>query len=351
MSRSGWSVAIVGATGNVGRKLLDVLEARRFPVSELTLLASPRSVGHKVVYRGRVNTVRDLATEDFKNIDIVLASAGATVSREFVPRAKAAGAVVIDNSSAFRMDEDVPLVVPECNGDDLAKHQGLIANPNCSTAQMVVALKPIHTAAGIERLTISTYQSVSGTGKNAIDECVNQTRAALVGVCEGELPTVTDPADAKVYPHPIAFNLIPQIDHFTPNGYTKEEMKMVNETRKILGDASMRITATCVRVPVIFCHSESVNVETKRQISVDDVRSLLSKAPGLVMVDDPATLTYPTPLYAAGRHETYVGRLRQDISNPKALEMFIVSDNLMKGAALNAVQIAEELVARGLLRK
>ncbi|AXA36328.1 MAG: aspartate-semialdehyde dehydrogenase [Candidatus Hydrogenedentota bacterium] len=336
------NVAIMGATGAVGQEMLRTLEMRHFPCTSLKLLASERSVGKKFPFRGRLVPVEKLTPESFEEIDIVLASAGASVSREFVPYAVKAGAVVVDNTSAFRMEPDIPLVVPEVNADALANHKGIIANPNCSTAQMVVAIAPIHRAVGIKRLVISTYQSVSGTGQKAIDECLRQTREILL---EGKKEV-----ERKVYPHQIAFNVLPHIDVFLENGYTKEEMKMVNETRKILGDQSIAITATTVRVPVIRGHSESVNIETHKKITASEVRELLAKAPGVVVVDDPKNCDYPTPIYAEGRDETYVGRIREDISNPNGIEMWIVSDNLRKGAALNAVQIAEELIARKLIR-
>lgn len=335
------NVAIMGATGAVGQEMLRTLEVRQFPCTTLKLLASERSAGTKIPFRGRLLTVEKLTRDSFDDVDIVLASAGASVSKEFAPFAVQAGAVVIDNTSAFRMDADKPLVVPEVNADALENHNGIIANPNCSTAQMVVALAPIHRAVGIKRLVISTYQSVSGTGQKAIEECLRQTREVVEG---------RKPSDCKVYPHQIAFNVLPHIDVFGPNGYTKEEMKMVNETRKIFGDDTIAITATTVRVPVLRGHSEAVNVETRKKISANEVRELLQDAPGVVVVDDPANNHYPTPVYCEGHDETYVGRIRDDISNPNAIEMFIVSDNLRKGAALNAVQIAEELVRRELLR-
>ncbi len=335
------NVAIMGATGAVGQEMLRTLEMRHFPCTSLKLLASERSVGKKFPFRGRLIPVEKLTPESFAGVDLVLASAGASVSREFVPHAVKAGAVVVDNTSAFRMEPDIPLVVPEVNAHALEKHKGIIANPNCSTAQMVVALAPIHRAVGIKRLVIATYQSVSGTGQKAIDECLRQTRELLDG---------KHYVECKVYPHRIAFNVLPHIDVFLENGYTKEEMKMVNETRKILEDPSIAITATTVRVPVLRGHSEAVNVETHKKITAQEVRELLSKAPGVVVVDDPKNFDYPTPIYAEGRDETYVGRIREDISNPNGIEMWIVSDNLRKGAALNAVQIAEELIARKLIR-
>ncbi|MCX7020334.1 MAG: aspartate-semialdehyde dehydrogenase [bacterium] len=336
------NVVIMGATGAVGQEMLRTVEARQFPCASLKLLASERSVGRKFPFRGKLHIVEKLTPESFKGVDLVLASAGASVSREFAPHAVAAGAVIVDNTSAFRMEPDVPLVVPEVNADALNKHKGIIANPNCSTAQMVVVLAPIHRAAGIKRLVISTYQSVSGTGQKAIDECLRQTRELLSGARSVE---------CRVYPHQIAFNVLPHIDAFLENGYTKEEMKMVSETRKILGDDSISITATTARVPVLRGHSESVNVETRKKISAAEARQLLRSAPGVVVVDDPALFDYPTAIYCEGRDETYVGRIREDISNPNGLEMWIVSDNLRKGAALNAVQIAEELLRRGLVGK
>ncbi|MGB9691104.1 MAG: aspartate-semialdehyde dehydrogenase [Candidatus Sumerlaeaceae bacterium] len=335
------NVAIMGATGAVGQEMLRTLEMRHFPCTSLKLLASERSVGKKFPFRGRLIPVEKLTPESFNGVDLVLASAGASVSREFVPHAVKAGAVVVDNTSAFRMEPDIPLVVPEVNASALEKHKGIIANPNCSTAQMVVAIAPIHRAVGIKRLVIATYQSVSGTGQKAIDECLRQTRELLDGQSNVE---------CKVYPHRIAFNVLPHIDVFLENGYTKEEMKMVNETRKILEDQTIAITATTVRVPVLRGHSEAVNVETHKKISAAEVRELLAKAPGVVVVDDPKNCDYPTPIYSEGRDETYVGRIREDISIPNGIEMWIVSDNLRKGAALNAVQIAEELLARKLLR-
>lgn len=337
---AGVNVAIMGATGAVGQEMLKTLETRNFPVASLKLLSSSRSAGKKVVYRGRLHTVEELNADSFAGVDLVLSSAGGSVSKEFAPHAVAAGAIVVDNTSAYRMDSSVPLVVPEVNADALANHNGIIANPNCSTAQMMVALAPIHRKAGIRRLVISTYQSVSGTGQKAIDECLQQSRDIL----DGKKPEVS------VYPHQIAFNVLPHIDVFEDNGYTREEMKMVNETRKILGDDSIAITATTVRVPVLRGHSEAINVEMVNPVSADEARALLSEAPGVVVVDDVANCHYPTPVYAEGRDETFVGRIRQDISNPKAIEMWVVSDNLRKGAALNTVQIAEELLRRGLLK-
>ncbi len=337
---AGLNVAILGATGAVGQEILRTLETRKFPATTVKLLSSPRSAGKKLLYRGQLVTVEAVTPESFNGVDLVLSSAGGSVSKEFAPIAVAAGAVVVDNTSAYRMDSSVPLVVPEVNADALDNHNGIIANPNCSTAQMIVALAPIHRKAGIKRLVISTYQSVSGTGQKAIDECLEQSRAILDGKS----------FEPKVYPHQIAFNVLPHIDSFEENGYTREELKMVNETRKILGDESIAITATTVRVPVLRGHSESINVEMVNPISPDEIRGLLREAEGVVVVDDPANAHYPTPVYAEGRDDTFVGRIRKDISNPNAIEMWVVSDNLRKGAALNAVQIAEELLRRGLVK-
>lgn len=334
--------AIMGATGAVGQQMLQTLEKRAFPFTTLRLLASSRSAGTTLIYRGRPVVVEELTHESFRGVDIVLASAGGSISKEYAKSVLDSGAILVDNTSAFRMDPDVPLVVPEVNADALAQHKGIIANPNCSTAQMVVVLAPIHRKAGIKRLVISTYQSVSGTGQKAIEECLNQTKAIVNGE---PIPT------PKVYPHPIAFNCLPHIDSFTDNGYTKEELKMINETRKILGDDSVQVTATTVRVPVLRGHSESVNVEMVKPIKAAEVRQLLGSAPGVFVIDDPSKALYPLPIYAEGRDETYVGRIRDDLSNPAAVEMWIVSDNLRKGAALNAVQIAEELLRRNLLNR
>lgn len=339
---SGLNVAIMGATGAVGQEMLKTLETRNFPLTTLKLLASKRSTGKKYPYRGKLLSVEELTQDSFKGVDIVLSSAGGSISQEFAPHAVKAGAVVIDNTSAFRMDENTPLVIPEVNGDALASHNGIIANPNCSTAQMVLALAPIHKLSPIKRLIISTYQSVSGTGQKAIDELLEQTRQLLNGAKDVE---------SNVYPHRIAFNVLPHIDSFLDNGYTKEEMKMINETRKILGAPSIAISATTVRVPVLRGHSEALNIETQEPIGADKVRELLRHAPGVVVVDEPGSNHYPTPIYAEGRDDTFVGRIRDDLSNPNAVEMWVVSDNLRKGAALNAVQIAEELIKRNLIKK
>ena len=334
---SGKVVAVVGATGVVGRQMLETLEARDFPVARIILLASERSKGKQLPFKGEMLPVEVLGDDSFDGVDIALFSAGGGTSKRYAPSAAKAGAVVVDNSSAWRMDPEVPLVVPEVNPGDIAKHKGIIANPNCSTIQMVVVLKPLHDAARIKRVVVSTYQAVSGAGSAAINELQDQTLALLNGKSY----------PPKVFPHQIAFNVIPQIpqsDAFGDNGYTSEEMKMVNETKKILGDDSIAVTATTVRVPVITGHSESVNIETERKLSADDARALLAKAPGVVVEDNLAAQLYPLATNAAGKFDTFVGRIREDISHPSALDMWIVSDNLLKGAALNAVQIAEQLL-------
>ena len=333
---AGKVVAVAGATGLVGSELLRQLEIRNFPVSQIKLLASERSKGKSLTFKGEEIPVEVLGEGSFKGVDIALFSAGGGTSKQFAPIAAKDGCVVVDNSSAWRMDPTVPLVVPEVNAHTVKDHQGIIANPNCSTIQMVVVLKPLHDVATIERIVVSTYQAVSGAGIKALDEMYAQVRAAL----EGEEPA------CSIFPYPIAFNCLPQIPHsnaFEANGYSTEELKMINETKKIMGDDSIRVTATTVRVPVRTGHSESVNIETKVHLTPDEARAILNAAPGVVVMDDPANAVFPTALHAAGRDETFVGRIRQDLSHPKALDMWIVSDNLLKGAALNAVQIAELL--------
>lgn len=332
-----YNVAIAGATGAVGGAMLEVLKQRKFPIKTLKLLASERSVGKKILFDGNELIVELLSKEAFEGIDIALFSAGATRSLDFAPAAAAAGAVVIDNSSAYRMDPEIPLVVPEVNPHAIAdyKKHGIIANPNCSTIQMLVALKPILDKVGIKRLVISTYQAVSGTGAQAIEELDNQVKAYAAGT----------KLEASVYPHQIAFNCLPHIDSFLDNGYTKEEMKMVNETRKIFEDDTIGITATAVRVPVFYGHSESVNIETKTKISATEVKALLATAPGVRLVDDPTTLQYPLATDCEGSFDTLVGRIREDESIENGLNLWVVSDNILKGAALNAVQIAETFIA------
>jgi aspartate-semialdehyde dehydrogenase len=331
-----YNVAIVGATGAVGETMLSVLAERQFPIGKLHLLASSRSAGEKIEYGARKIVVEDLATFDPAGVDIALFSAGGSVSLEYAPKFAAAGAVVIDNSSAFRYDADVPLVVSEVNPEQVANRpRGIIANPNCSTMQMLVALAPIHRAVGIERINVATYQSVSGAGRSAMEELGRQT-AAMLGFQTHE---------PVKFPVQIAFNLIPQIDVFLDNGYTKEEMKLVWETRKILGDDSIQVNPTAVRVPVFYGHSEAVHLETRVKLSVADARALLEQAPGVEVVDDRAPGGYPTPVtHAAGTDPVYVGRIREDLSHPRGLNLWIVSDNIRKGAALNAVQLAELVV-------
>ena len=336
MSIRSYNVAVVGATGAVGNEMISILEERKFPVKTLTLLASERSLGKELEFNGRKHPVKVLGEHSFEGIEIGLFSAGGSISQKFAPIAAAAGCVVIDNTSAFRYEPDIPLVVPEVNPEKIAeyKNRGIIANPNCSTIQMVVALKPIHDAARIKRVVVSTYQSVSGTGKKAMEELADQTRAIM---------SFQDPV-ARVYPHQIAFNCLPHIDVFLENGYTKEEMKMVWETKKIMGDDSIAVTATTIRVPVFRSHSESINIETEKKVTAKEAKALLSRAPGIVVVDDPDRREYPLAIHAAGKDETFVGRIREDTSIANGLNLWVVSDNLRKGAALNAVQIAEILV-------
>ena len=334
MGKETYNVAVVGATGAVGEEVRKILEERLFPVDTLRLLASERSAGQRLEFRGRRIMVEVLDEDSFEDIDIALFSAGGSVSARYAQAAVDAGAVVIDNTSYFRMDDDVPLVVPEVNADRIAEHRGIIANPNCSTIQMVVALKPLYDAAGISRIVVSTYQSVSGAGRRAMEELGKQT-AALFNSQEVE---------CEQFPHQIAFNCIPHIDAFLPNGYTKEEMKMVQETRKILDDPEIRITATTVRVPVFCSHSESINVETRSKLSAGDVRAILREAPGVLLQDDPGNNDYPLATEAAGKDATCVGRIREDDSVENGINLWVVADNLRKGAALNAVQIAEILI-------
>ncbi len=331
-----YDIAVVGATGAVGRTMLSILEERKFPIGRLVPLASSRSAGKQVEFNGRKITVEELKADSFAGLDIALFSAGGSISREFFPIAAQAGCVVIDNSSAFRMEKDVPLVVPEINPHVIGENPGIIANPNCSTIQMVMVLKPIHDRYQIKRVVVSTYQSVSGTGQSAIEELKAQTGQVLK----------EQPATKDVYPHQIAFNCLPHIDTFLDTGYTKEEMKMVNETRKILEDDSIQVSPTTVRVPVFYAHSEAVNVETEQTIDLKELRRILSEAPGVRLVDAPAKTEYPLAVDAAGRDEVMVGRVRADLDNPRAVNLWIVADNLRKGAALNAIQIAEVLIRR-----
>jgi aspartate-semialdehyde dehydrogenase len=339
----GYKVAVVGATGNVGRELLQVMAEREFPADEVVALASSRSLGREVSHgEDRVLKVQDLAIFDFKGTDIVLSSPGAKVSAEYSPKAAKAGAVVIDNTSHFRMDPDVPLVVPEVNPDAIAgfTKKGIIANPNCSTIQMVVALKPLHDLAGLKRVVVATYQSVSGAGKEAMDELFNQTRAIFVN----------DPVERDKFTKQIAFNVIPHIDAFMDSGETKEEWKLMVETKKIL-DPKIKVTATCVRVPVFVGHGEAVNMEFERPVSVDEAREVLMQAPGVVVIDHRKDEGYVTPEECAGEDAVYVSRIRDDATVDNGLSMWVVSDNLRKGAALNTVQIAEVLIDRFMKKK
>jgi aspartate-semialdehyde dehydrogenase len=336
MKKEKYNVAVAGATGAVGTEMVSILEERNFPVANLRLLASTRGAGTKMEFKGNEYTVEVLNENSFSEMDIGLFSPGGSVSEKFAPIAGKAGCVVIDNTSAFRMDPQVPLVVPEVNAHAIAQYskKNIISNPNCSTIQMVVALKPIHDAVRIKRVVVSTYQAVSGTGRRAIKELESQV-LAIYNHKEIE---------KSVYPHQIAFNCLPHIDVFFDNGYTKEEIKMVNETKKIMEDNSIQVTATTVRVPVFYGHSESVNIETEKKITPDEVRKILSKAPGVVVVDNPKKFEYPLAIDAAGKDETFVGRIREDESIPNGINMWVVSDNIRKGAALNAVQIAEILI-------
>ncbi len=332
-----FNVAVVGATGAVGETMLSILQERNFPVENIVALASSRSAGSTTLFNGKSVVIQDLETFDFKGVDIGLFSPGATVSKIHAPRAAEAGCVVIDNTSEFRYDDDIPLVVPEVNPHAIAdyKNRGIIANPNCSTIQMLVALKPIHDAATIERINVCTYQAVSGTGKEAIKELAKQTAELLNG----------RPAACEVYPKQIAFNALPQIDGFQENGYTKEEMKMVWETRKIFEDDAIQVNPTAVRIPVFFGHSEAIHIETRKKLSAQDVKKLLSNKPGIQLLDEHQDGGYPTAVSeAAGTDPVFVGRIREDISHPQGINLWVVSDNVRKGAALNSIQIAEILV-------
>ena len=332
-----YNVAIVGATGMVGQEFIKVLQQRNFPAASVSLYASDRSAGKRLYVGHQEVEVKETSPESFQNIDIALFSAGAEVSRYFSPIAAKSGTLVVDNSAAFRMEPKVPLVVPEVNPDDIKWHEGIIANPNCSTIQMVVALYPLHKVNPIKRIVVSTYQAVSGTGAAAMEELTTQAKLILEG--QNVVP--------HVYPHQIGFNLLPEIDVFLDNGYTKEEWKMVEETRKIMHAPDIAISATCVRVPVFIAHSEAVNIEFTDPMSPEEARHILANAPGVKVLDDPSVSLYPQPWLAAGSDDVYVGRIRADASYSKGLVIWVVSDNLRKGAALNAVQIAEEAARRG----
>ncbi len=336
MSEKKFNVAVAGATGAVGDQMIICLEERNFPVKSIKFLASSRSVGRKLRFRGDLVEVEELKKNSFRSVDIALFSAGGDISKNFAPIAANDGCIVVDNSSAWRMDPEVPLVVPEVNPHAVAQYtnKGIIANPNCSTIQMVVPLDPIYKKCGIKRIVVSTYQAVSGTGKKAIDELFDQTRSMINFI----------DYKTNVYPHRIAFNCLPHIDVFLDNGYTKEEMKMVDETRKILEDDNIGVTATTVRVPVFFGHSESINIETRKHITASEVKSLLANAPGVKVMDDPEKNVYPLAVDAAGQDLTLVGRIREDESIPNGINMWVVADNIRKGAATNTVQIAEILV-------
>ena len=340
------NVAILGATGAVGREMMKILAERSFPVEELRLLASPRSAGQKLLWQGRELTVQPAEDSAFEGMDIVLGAAENDIAKRFAPAIVKAGAVFVDNSSAFRMDPEVPLVVPEVNPEALRQHKGIIANPNCSTIIMMMALKPIYDLSKIKRIVVSTYQAVSGAGKEAIDELTDQVKAYLAD----------KPMEASILPsaslpkhYPIAFNLIPQIDVFLDNGYTKEEMKMVNETHKIFNDYSIGITATTIRVPVFRSHSESINIELETPVSLDDMRAALAKFPGVQVQDAPEDMVYPMPLYTSTQNDVYVGRIREDHSQKNCYNLWVVGDQIRKGAALNALQIAETMLRDGLV--
>ncbi|GAB7141265.1 aspartate-semialdehyde dehydrogenase [Deferribacterales bacterium RsTz2092] len=332
--KSAYNVAIVGATGAVGETFLNVLAERNFPIAKLLPLASARSVGKNVTYAGKDYPIEELRHDSFKDIDIALFSAGASRSVEFAPSAVKAGAVVVDNSSAFRMDKDVPLVVPEVNPQDIFTHKGIIANPNCTTIIMLVALKPLYDYAKITRVIVSSYQSASGAGAKAMQELTDQAKAWASG----------KPLAVSAFAHQLLFNVIPHVDVFTDNGYTKEEMKMYNETRKMLHDDNVKVSATCVRVPVLSAHSEAITIETASKITASKARELLSKAPGVKLVDEPDKRSYPMPLFAAGQDLCHVGRIREDLSFENGLSLWVSGDQLRKGAATNAIQIAEELI-------
>jgi aspartate-semialdehyde dehydrogenase len=346
--KKGFHVAVVGATGAVGQQIIQTLENRKFPISQLTLLSSARSAGKKVEVNGTEYTVQEATPESFKGVDIALFSAGGSVSKALAPAAVEQGAIVVDNTSAFRMDENTPLVVPEVNEDDLLKHNGIIANPNCSTIQMVVALEPVRKKFGLDKVLVSTYQAVSGSGAVAIEELTEQTKAIIHN--EPFEPAVLPVRSDKKH-YQIAFNAIPQIDVFTENGFTYEEMKMINETKKIMHMPDLSVAATCVRIPVAVGHSESVYIEIGTEgVTAEDLKELLKDAPGIVLQDDPANQVYPMPADCVGSNDVFVGRIRKDLDVEKGFHLWVVSDNLLKGAAWNSVQIAESLIKLGLVK-
>ncbi|UFU01080.1 aspartate-semialdehyde dehydrogenase [Radiobacillus kanasensis] len=346
-NQNGYHVAVVGATGAVGQKMLETLEKKNFPMESLTLLSSSRSAGKKINFKGEEYVVQEAKPESFEGIQIALFSAGGSVSKQLAHEAVKRGAVVIDNTSAFRMDKDVPLVVPEVNEEDLKNHNGIIANPNCSTIQMVAALKPLQDAYGLSRIIVSTYQAVSGAGTIATDELHNQSRDMLEGK-EAKAEILPVKGDKRHFP--IAFNALPQIDVFQDNGYTFEEMKMINETKKIMHAPELQVSATCVRLPIVTSHAESVYIELDQEgLEVADLHKALQSADGVVLEDNPSEQVYPTPLSAANKSDVFVGRVRKDLDNPKGFHLWVVSDNLLKGAAWNSVQIAESLIKNNLL--
>lgn len=345
--QQGLHVAVVGATGAVGQQMIKTLEKRDFPIKQLTLLSSSRSAGTKIMYKGQEITVQEAKPESFEGVDIALFSAGGSISLQFAPEAVKRGAIVVDNTSAYRMDENVPLVVPEVNENDLNEHKGIIANPNCSTIQMVAALEPIRRAYGLNKVIVSTYQAVSGSGAAAIEELQTQTQELLNGE---EINPQVLPVKSDKKHYQIAFNAIPQIDKFQENGYTYEEMKMINETKKIMHMPELPVAATCVRIPVVTGHSESLYIEVDEAgVSADNIKALMKDAPGVVLEDDIDNQVYPMPAQSVGKNEVFVGRIRKDLDNDKGFHMWVVSDNLLKGAAWNSVQIAESLIKLGLV--
>jgi len=347
---SGYRIAVVGATGAVGTKMIEMLEQTVLPIKEVKLLASKRSAGKKATFKGEELVIEELVPESFENIDIALFSAGGGISKQFAPEAVKRGAVVVDNTSHFRMDPEVPLVVPEVNKEALKKHKGIIANPNCSTIQMMVALEPIRQKAGLDRVIVSTYQAVSGAGASAIRELEEQTQAYLNGTPVEELKAEILPCGGDKKHYPLAFNALPQIDVFAEEGYTYEEWKMIRETKKIMEDDAIKVSATCVRIPVASGHSESVYIETKDALTVAEIRDLMETAPGIVLEDDPSQQIYPQALNSIGKKETFVGRIRKDVDVDNGFHLWVVSDNLLKGAAWNSVQIAETLHEMDLVR-